>query len=129
MILDTCFLIDFMNGEKNTNEKLQELSKEEVFLITSLSVFEIYTGLARCEKYEHEKKKALDLLDGQLVIPLDEKAAEIAGKIDGELFKNGEKIEIIDSMISGICLLRKEKLLTKNIKHFSKIKDLKIESY
>ena len=38
-------------------------------------------------------------------------------------------IQPIDCMIAGIALIRKEKVLTRNVKDFSKIKDLEIETY
>ncbi len=34
-----------------------------------------------------------------------------------------------DAMIAGIALINNESVLTKNVEHFSRIRDLKIETY
>lgn len=34
-----------------------------------------------------------------------------------------------DAMIAGIALINNETVLTKNVEHFSRIRDLKIETY
>ena len=128
MILDTCFLIDLMRNNQSAVKKLEELNKKnETFLITSIIIFELYKGLFRCNSHKTERNKIISLLSNQLIISFDEKSAEKAGEIEGYL--NEQEIDIPDSMIAGICLVKNEKLLTKNIKHFFKIKDLKIEEY
>ncbi len=40
-----------------------------------------------------------------------------------------EFYESIDSLISGIALNRNQSILTNNVKHFTRVKELKIESY
>ncbi len=34
-----------------------------------------------------------------------------------------------DTLIAGIALINNETVLTKNVEHFSRIRDLKIETY
>ena len=130
MILDTSFLIDLMNGDKFAVQKLQLLTnKGETQLITALTIFELFSGLARSKKAETEKTKVVNALQGQLVIHLDNDSAEKAGEIDGNLVKEGKSIGVIDSMIAGIALIKKEKVLTRNVKDFSRVKGLEIETY
>ncbi len=130
MILDTTFVIDIMDNDKEAVNKLHELIKRgENQLITAPTVFELYSGMARSKKPANEKNKITKILNGQLIIHFDNDAAERGGEIDGNLIKDGKTIQPIDCMIAGIALVRKEKVLTRNIKDFSKIKDLEIETY
>lgn len=130
MIFDTSFVIDVMNNDSKSVEKLHELIKAgEPQLITSLTIFELFSGLERSKKPMREKEKVLKILKGQLVLHLDNDSAEKAGEIDGNLVKEGRMIGPIDSMIGGIALIKKEKVLTRNVKDFSKIKGLEIETY
>ena len=130
MILDTTFVIDMMNNDEMAVKKLYELIKRgENQLITAPTIFELFSGMARSNKPAHEKNKIMNILGGQLVLHLDSDAAEKAGEIDGNLINNGKTIQPIDCMIAGIALIRKEKVLTRNVKDFSQIKDLEIESY
>ena len=55
--------------------------------------------------------------------------AQKSGTIDGELIKAGKSIGVQDILIAGVAIKRKDTLLTRNIKDFEKIKNLKIESY
>ena len=71
----------------------------------------------------------MHILNGQLIINLDRHSAEKAGEIDGTLTKAGYEIGPIDCMIAGIAIIKNDKLITRNVKDFMKVKDLKVESY
>ena len=80
------------------------------------------------ENSEEEREKIISLIGGLIVYPLDEESAKIAGKIDGELVRKGQKIETEDCMIVGIALSNNKKILTRD-PHFSRIERLKVENY
>ena len=128
MIADTSFVIDLIRNNPAAVRKINELSGEEQ-KITSPTVFELYTGVSRSKWPEKEKKKVLEYLSRQTIIEMDAKSAEFAGTIDGDLIRKGERISQVDCMIAGIALCKKETVLTKNVKDFSKIKTLSLESY
>jgi len=130
MMLDTTFLIDLMKGKKFAVEKMQMLSTSGApVTISTVSIFELFSGLSQCSKPALEYYKIHNVLHQQSCWPLDDSAAERAGRIHGELVKRGEAIEAIDAMIAGIALAHNEPILTRNIKHFSRIDGLKVESY
>ena len=60
---------------------------------------------------------------------LDAVAAERAGEVDAHLLRQGAPIDPEDSMIAGIALASGEPLLTRNVRHFSRIAGLRIEEY
>ncbi len=130
MILDTSFLIDLMNGLPEAVEKLKQQSqKKENLFITSVSIFELWSGIIRSHKPEHEKKKVMAILESQHILDLNKPSAEEAGKIDGKLESEGNRIDAEDSMIAGIARHYGEKILTRNVKHFDKIKSIFFETY
>ena len=130
MILDTSFVIDFLKGESNAVSKMKSLLEEGmVVAITTPTIFELYSGLIFLNKSEKEEDKIISLLKKQIVFPLDSNSAERAGRIDGFLMKAGLKIETNDSMIAGIAKINNETILTRDVKHFSRISGLKVESY
>jgi len=130
MIFDTSFIIDIMSGNKAAIEKLGEsIGKGEPEVVTAPTIFELFSGLAQSSKQELERKKIISVLSRVAVLRLEASAAERGGEIDGMLIKAGEQIDPIDSMIAGIALMNGETVLTKNIKHFSKVAGLKIETY
>ncbi len=130
MILDTSFIIDLLRKKENALKKLEELiRKNEPLIITTLSIFELFSGLIKSQKYEKEKREIEKILGSQLIISLNKESAERAGEIDGQLSKEGNMIGSIDIMIGAIALLKKEKVLTRDISDFSRIKNLEIETY
>ena len=64
-----------------------------------------------------------------LIFNLDENAAKEAAEIEFELTKEGDIIDLEDIMIAGISKARNEVLLTRNVKHFKRIKSIKFEEY
>ena len=130
MIPDTTFLIDIMDSDEKAVQKLHELIRRgETQIVTSISLFELFSGLSRSKKPTEERRKVLEVLRDLLSVTFDPAAAEKAGEIDGQLIREGKMIGPNDSMIAGIALVKKEKILTRNIKDFSKIAGLDVETY
>ncbi len=130
MILDTTVLIDLMNGRKEAVDRITALLKSGTpTTITAPSIFELFSGLAQSSKPAAEKEKIHQVLHRQPRWNLDDASAENAGRIHGLLVKNNQKIEAIDSLIAGIALQHNEPVLTRNVKHFSRVPGLKVETY
>ena len=131
MILDTSFLIDILRGENNkVKAKTLELDKRfEVKAVTSITIMELWRGAMLSNSQTKEKEKIDEILDSVLIYNFTEREAKKAGEIEAELIQQGKKIEIEDVMIAATALIRNEKVLTRNTKHFHDIWGLNIESY
>jgi len=130
MILDTGFIIDVMRREENAVRRLRELiSSGETQAITTPSLFELYSGVSRSSIPRLEKGRIMQTLSNLVVWSLDTKGAETGGEIDGRLSSKGERLDPVDSMIAGIALSKGEAILTRNVRHFSRIPGLRIETY
>ncbi len=130
MIADTSFLIDIMKSDKDAIRKAEEIEKKgNTIAVTSITIFELFIGVSLSIKQDQERNKINRILNGLSIISFDEDSAREAGKIYAQKRKNGSLIEPEDSMIAGICSRRNEILITRNIKHFSDIEGLRIESY
>ena len=130
MIADTSFLIDIMKSDKEAIKKAEEIEKNgNTIAVTSISIFELFVGVALSIKQDRERNKINRILKGLPIISFDEDSAIEAGKIFAQKRKNGMLIDPEDSMIAGICSRRNEILITRNIKHFKDIEGLRIESY
>ena len=91
MILDTSFIIDLLKNRRESVSKMKQLTEDGVpYMITAPTVFELWSGLVSLGKSETEKQKTVSLIREQIIYPLDEESARIAGNIDGELIKKGE---------------------------------------
>ena len=56
-------------------------------------------------------------------------SAKIAGTFFAKLERSGEIIEAEDCMIAGIAKHHGDTILTRNIKHFERIRGVNVEGY
>lgn len=125
MILDTCFLIDLFANRQEAVNLAKELELKEIIKTTSINVFEIYRSLNKKDKLDEIEK----IFESIIVLNLDKKSAKLAGEISQELAKSGMEIDPEDCMIGAITILANETLVTRNIKHFSRIKKINLKLY
>ena len=129
MIADTTFLIDLLNNDAGAVQKAQTLDKENVpTFTTAISVFELWQGIGEIKNKE-KLEKINTLLESIGFFHLDKECAKIGGRIHNELYTKGMAIQPEDSMIAGICVKHGRKVLTRNVKHFSRVKLLEVETY
>jgi len=125
MIFDTCFIIDLLKGDNNAVsylENLERTSKSKI--ITAITIHELWRGLGILNIKEKEEIK--EILQTITVLPLDLESAKASGEIERKLLGESITIDPEDAMIAGIAIKNNQKLLTKNLKHFFRIKGLKI---
>ena len=98
---------------------------------TEVNVFELTTG-AYLFKGDTSKnlEKVIALISRLRVLQLDRKAALKGGQILGELIKEGKKIEETDCLIAGIAITNGiNKIVTANISHYERIKEIEVIDY
>jgi tRNA(fMet)-specific endonuclease VapC len=129
--LDTTYIIDVIKG-KVSIEKLDKLETGTIS-IAAPTIVEVIRGLhiksTQFNIKHDEEEKIENILNSLNVLQLNKNSAKTAGKLHAKLINKGEDIGIIDIMISAICIENDETLITRNVKHFEKIPDLKIEAY
>lgn len=122
IIADTDVLIDFLKGAKPHADRVELELKTGGFATTAITVFELLCG-ARTDR----QRKAIDaLLAAMTILPFGPQEAKTAAKLRGQLEAEGQTIGMADFMIASICLERSSILLTRNLKHFSRVPGLKI---
>ena len=128
MILDTSFIIDVLRGSQNAVKKLEKLANTNI-AVTTPSIVELFSGLAQCSNTQKELEKIKDILGEQVCLPLDAGSAVQAGLVHGFLIRDSQEIGEVDAMIAGIALQNQIPVLTRNVKHFSRVRGLKVETY
>ncbi|MBI2664166.1 PIN domain-containing protein [Candidatus Woesearchaeota archaeon] len=130
MILDTSFVIDFMQNEEGALRRhTMLLEKNETYRVSSATIFELWSGIAHSKKSKEERLKVTKALAGISTVILTVQIAEKAGELHGTLAKEGQSIDELDAMIAATAIQENESLLTRNVRHFAKVKGLKVETY
>jgi len=129
MILDTTFIIDLLKNKANAVAKAAELEKSSFPIrTTTVNVFELWQGLEDIRD-QAKKERIEQFLSSIGLLSLDRESAKAAGTIYGELKRKGELLEAEDCLIAGICLQHGDIILTRNQKHFERIKTIRVETY
>lgn len=111
---------------------LERVGTEEL-ATTAVTVFEIELGLARLPPGRRRSGLEGALADllapgllGGRIVALDQRAAVIAGRLAGELARQGRPIDAPDALIAGIALHTGAALATRNTRHFERVEGLRL---
>ncbi|WP_254544302.1 type II toxin-antitoxin system VapC family toxin [Halomarina pelagica] len=130
MIQDTSFIVDLLRGDEDAETLLDAIEKESrPQKVSSITVLELYEGVARSETPREKRERILGVLDSKSVVPADHPVMRKAGKLSGELITRGEQIEREDCIIAATALLNDEPVVTRNTEHFERIENLDVRSY
>lgn len=126
--LDSNFLIDFLKNKDYAIKKMRSLKENgEDVSTTTINSFELLKG-ALDENYKNSFDAINKLLGNLRILPFDFESSKKAAEIFELLKEKGEIIDYLDLMIASIAIVNKEKLLTGNLKHFSRVPWLEIEN-
>ena len=120
IIADTDVLVDFLRDRRPMADRIALELTTSSFVTTVITEFELRSGI-RSRREATAVEALLDALD---VFSLDPPAARCASEVRRALQSKGQTIGMADSLIAGICLDRNCILLTRNVKHFSRVDDL-----
>jgi predicted nucleic acid-binding protein len=125
IVLDTDVASGLMRPNRDTRLAgwLDQYAPETTFL-TAVTVYELRYGVEalpegrRRDELDRAINRALTDDFAGRVLPLDEAAAAIAASLAVSRRRQGQPIEIRDTLIAGIVLANKAELATRNVRHF-----------
>ena len=126
-VLDTTFLIDLLRGKKET---LPIINSKEHLLTTQINMYEVIRGLFLKNISSSRFRDVIETFEDIKVLSLDNRSIIKSAEISSELIKKGNMISDCDCLTAGIALSNGvNNIVTKNVKHFDRIKDIKAETY
>ena len=119
LIVDTDIIIDYLKGVKPARELFK--SKDIVIYCSILSKKEL---LSKVGLSDSERKKIMNLISRLKVLKIDN---DINQKYMLLINRYGERqSSIVDYLIAATAWAKNLPLLTRDIKHFKKIKEIKL---
>lgn len=122
-LADTDILIDHLRGKKKLDPALL---KDEVG-ISIITYGELLYGAEKSVNKEKTKQTVLDFIKNLpiAIIDLSEEIMQKYATVKAGLEKKGQRLDDFDLLIASTAMSDSLILLTRNIKHFSRIKELK----
>lgn len=121
-VLDRDVLIDLFAGREPAGTVVPNLLEMELAGTTAVTAYELYSGALR----ERDRQHLDAFLATLTILPLDARSARRAGAVDQSLRQNGRPIHPGDNLIAGICLARDLALVTRNVRRFRRVDNLKV---
>ena len=126
-VLDTTFLIDMIHGKKETEKVVESL---EPLLTTQINMYEVIKGLFLKNITKARLVEVMDIFDNIRVLPFEDNALIKSAEIYSDLTKRGLEVHDLDCITAGIMLSKGiNEIVTRNAKHFKKIKGITVENY
>jgi len=123
--LDASTIIDIMRFQRESLLNF-ELANIQDLAMSSVVAHELWAG-ANNAKAGPRALDTLRLLTSMIeVIPFDQQAAEISGGLVAKLTRDGIGIGNIDPLIAGHALSQGAVLVTRNVRHFRRVRDLQV---
>lgn len=121
LIADTDLVVDFLRGAGEGAELVESSLRSGVLRLSAVTAFELRLGADFLSR-----RKAIDALLRRRTLPLDGAAALLGGEIYARLERAGEHIGVHDALIAGICRRFDLPLATRNIRHFGRVRSLRL---
>jgi predicted nucleic acid-binding protein len=93
------------------------------YTLSVISVMEIVRGFQKNQS-TRRLQRFLNAIAAEEILPFDQPAAELAGRIAGDLDRAGQPIGRADPMIAAIALQHGLELITGNTAHYQRIQQL-----
>lgn len=126
--LDTDILIDYLRKPSPEVRRVMECVFEKKLnaCITSINAFEIWFGAYLALEKAQLAQCTEEFLSQMEVVDFNYESAVEAGRVLADMRKRGEPIEIRDLFVGCICKVNGMALVTRNLKHYKRIRSLRI---
>jgi tRNA(fMet)-specific endonuclease VapC len=127
-LIDTDIIIFSLKNDEHVKQKFRDNQN----MPKSISVITYGELVYGAKKSRHvEKNLAVTYRIAELfpVLDIDRSIMDVFGEMKSNLERRGNIIEDMDILIAATALSHNLVLVTNNVRHFKKIKDLKLENW
>jgi tRNA(fMet)-specific endonuclease VapC len=124
-MLDTDIFSEFLRGRNSAVATRAGAYQHEFgqFTISAVTLMEMCSGWQRLGQIERSDA-VLERISTWQVLPIDGEIAALAGRIDGDLIRQGQAIGIADALIAATALHHGLVLATGNGAHYLRLQPL-----
>lgn len=126
-IIDTDTWIEYFHNRHGIKERLEAVDFKNIF-ISEISIAELYFGALHSKKIEQHLQEVNIIKGSFTVLPISGALMQYA-ELRQSLSSCGLTVDHFDLLIGATALCHDLTLVTHNIKHFSRIENLKIEDW
>lgn len=130
MILDSSFLIDLMDSDEDAVAMASRIEGiDAVQRVPAQVVYELYVGVGYTDQSDEEVAKIERVLAARPVCETTEQIAKLAGRLDGQLRREGDSVAVGDILIGATARHYDEPVVTGNPVDFESIPGVEVSTY
>ncbi|KIM08281.1 MAG: hypothetical protein KU38_09860 [Sulfurovum sp. FS08-3] len=126
MVIDTDTMSYYLRGVESVKEHF--IKHQNELASTTINYAEIIYGLTKRDNKKYLPKVEM-IFENIKIYDFDKKSATVFATLKVEMQTKGIIVADMDLMIASIAIANGEKIISNNIKHFSKIEKLDVESW
>jgi tRNA(fMet)-specific endonuclease VapC len=127
-VVDTDVCVDALRGHPRAVDELAALEREGPLAVAAVTAHELWQGAFGSDDPEGSVASVTRFLSAFSVLPYDEETARVGGRLAASLGAAGRPIGDLDTMIAATALVHGAALVTRNARHFRRVKDLRIHA-
>ncbi len=127
-LLDTDTCIRFMKGHPGVMDHFLKHGPGAIFL-SVISHHELLYGALHSSAVQRHLKALEDFIAPLTLLPFTQASAGFSSQVRQDLATAGEPIGPLDTLIAGHALEHGLKLVTGNVREFSRVKGLRLETW
>lgn len=128
-LLDTDTCIEFLRGNLVFGRNMFEQSDPRLFGIPAIVRAELLLGAAKSNRARENRLIVESFLLPFETIPFDGNCAKAYARIRADLESSGRRIGPNDLFIAATAVARSAVLVTNNVREFSRVEGLSVESW
>jgi tRNA(fMet)-specific endonuclease VapC len=126
--LDTNIISYHFKNQYSVSQNILSLEASDIST-TQITLAELLYGAYKSSRVDLNLEIIHSFLPGLKIYSLDDKSSEVYGKQKARMIKLGMVVDDMDLLIASICIANDLTLVTHNLKHFQRIKGLKVEDW
>lgn len=129
LLIDTTVIIEHERQSRSAATLLERWGDESITL-AAITASEILHGVHRAEsgrRRDVRRRFVETLLTGIPILPFTLDIARVHAHLWADLTERGEIIGTHDIMIAATALVHSHTIVTKNLRHFQRVRNLQVE--
>ncbi len=127
---DTDLLVSLIRGDRDAVDKIRSFEDKGITLsTTAITACELFKGVFRSSHPQENLALVEDMIENLRVLDFNLRSSRIAGEFIEKLRKTGDQVGEMDVLIASIAIANDETLITRNLDHFRRIKNLRLETF
>lgn len=130
MMLDTTFLVDLVRGDPGARALLEAAEAgSEAVRVPAPALAKFWEALERSRHPPRDIERVHIVLESAASAPFTLAHAARAGRILGRAAREDAPMDPFDAMVAAIAVEEDEALVTRNVRDFERVPDLRLRTY